>query len=74
MWRNFSYEEKELNVRQIDETYQFARDYENAEVAAYNVRVAYENDPEWFGFDVDDLDGFEEDIKNFVNKLYFENE
>lgn len=73
-WKNFSYEEKELNVRQIDETYQFARDYENAEVAAYNVRVAYENDPEWFGFDVDNLDGFEEDIKNFVNKLYFENE
>lgn len=71
MWSDFSYEDKELNVSQMNDTYQFARDYEDAETAAYNVRNAYENDPEWFDFEVGNLDAFESDIKEIISTLYF---
>lgn len=71
-WNDLTFECKELNVEQMNDTYQFARNYEYAEVAAYNVRYAYENDPDWFGFEVDDLDAFESDIKEIIESLYFQ--
>jgi hypothetical protein len=71
VWSNMSSDEQELNVRQMNDTYNFATDYDNAKAAAAAVRTAYENDPAWFGFVVDDLDEFEQDIEENVDYLYF---
>lgn len=59
-------------ILQINETYQFANNYATAEEAAYNVRIGYENDPEWFSFVVDDLDSFEDDVKRIIKQLFYE--
>lgn len=58
-------------IMQINETYLFRKNYATAEDAAYNLRIAYENDPDWFSFVVDDLDSFEEDAKRIINEYYF---
>ena len=71
VWSDMGSDEQELNVRQMNDTYNFATDYEDAKAAAAAVRVAYENDPAWFGFVVDDLDEFEQDIEENVDYLYF---
>ena len=72
VWSNMSNDDQELNVRQMNDTYNFATDYENAKAAAAAVRTAYEQgDPSWFGFEVDDLDEFEQDIEEHVDYLYF---
>lgn len=71
VWGDMSSDEQEQNVRQMNDTYQFATDYEDAKAAAAAVRTAYEADPAWFGFEVDDLDEFEQDIEENVDYLYF---
>jgi len=71
VWSDMGSDEQELNVRQMNDTYQFATDYEDAKAAAAAVRTAYEADPAWFGFEVDDLDEFEQDIEENVDYLYF---
>lgn len=69
-WNEFTYEEKSLMTSQLNETYVFADNYGNAADAAYNVRVGYEENPDWFDFNVSDLDKFEEDIKLFVARYF----
>ena len=71
VWSDMGSDEQELNVRQMNDTYNFATDYEDAKAAAAAVRTAYEADPAWFGFVVDDLDEFEQDIEENVDYLYF---
>ncbi len=71
VWSDMSSDEQEQNVRQMNDTYNFATDYEDAKAAAAAVRTAYEADPSWFGFEVDDLDEFESDIEENVDYLYF---
>lgn len=71
VWSDMGSDEQELNVRQMNDTYNFAADYEDAKAAAAAVRTAYEADPAWFGFVVDDLDEFEQDIEENVDYLYF---
>ena len=58
-------------ILQINETYQFRNNYATAEEAAYNVRNGYENDPDWFSFVVDDLDAFEDDVKQIINETFY---
>ena len=66
-WSNFTVEEKALNFRQIMETYDTS-DSDNAQDIAYSIRYGYENDPDWFGFKVDDLDKFESELKDMLVK------
>lgn len=68
---NWNDTNKELMIKQINETYQFDQHHNNAEDAAYNVRIGYELFPEWFSFVVDDKDAFEEDVKRIINELYY---
>lgn len=58
-WNTMTMEEKNSNFRQITETY---CDYGDAEMFAYNVRTGYENEPDWFGFEVTDLEQFENEL------------
>ena len=69
--KNWNETNKELMIKQINETYQFSKNYSTAEDAAYNVRLGYENDPEWFSFVVDDLDAFEDDVKRIINETFY---
>ena len=64
-WSNFTAEEKALNFRQIMETYDTS-DGDNAQDITYSIRYGYENDPDWFGFKVDDLDKFESELKDML--------
>ena len=62
-WTNFCWEEKIRQVLLIDETYMFSTSYSSVEDAVYNVIIGYENDPEWFDFEVEDFGQFEQDLK-----------
>lgn len=65
-WEDMTYEEKEENIEQIDETYDFAQ-YESAEEAADNVVTGYREDTRWFSFRVKDIDDFRADLVKFIN-------
>ena len=70
-WEEMYIEEKEHLVRVLNETFNFC-ECGNAEKAASNVRMDYENNPEsWNVTEVDDLDGFEEDLTEIIDELYF---
>lgn len=70
-WNNMTWEEKVNEVVVINDTYKFSTDYEDAATAAWNVRNAYENVPESFDFEVEDLDKFENELKDIIESNYF---
>lgn len=65
-WHEMSFEEKSLMVAQIEESYQNKTLFKNAADAAHNVRIGYEEDPDWFNFEVTDLDEFEEGYAELI--------
>lgn len=66
-WEDMSYEEKEEQVRTLDESYDFGQ-YDSVEEAADNVVTGYKEDPDWFDFRVLDVDGFREDLEYFIKR------
>lgn len=66
-WNELTNNEKMNEVRTLNETYVFAQ-YSDAETAAYNVRLGIENNPEWFDFDVSNLDDFEGELSELVKE------
>lgn len=66
-WNDFTAEERLNEVRILNETYDFSK-YDNAETAAYNVRLGYENNPDWFSFEVTDLNKFESELAELVRE------
>lgn len=70
-WNDFPFEEREREVWILNEIFNFPENYKDAAEAAWNVRVSYENDPDWFGYEVTDLDAFQDQIEEFINEEYF---
>lgn len=61
-----SFEEKSLMVAQIEESYQNKTLFENEADAAHNVRIGYEEDPDWFDFTVTDIEAFEKEYAELI--------
>ena len=62
-----SYEDKVRNISEINETYNFASYYSDAADAAANIRTGYDEDPNWFGFEVEDEgDWWEEELTDLI--------
>lgn len=64
-WNELTGAEKDLAVRQLDETFCFSN-YPDAATAAYNVRTGYENDPFFFAFAVSDFAAFESELTDLI--------
>lgn len=73
-WTNFCWEEKIRQVRLIDETYMFSTSYSSVEDAVENLIIGYENDPEWFDFEVEDFGQFEHELKILLADYFDERE
>lgn len=68
-WNQLTTGQKEEQVRQIKETYNVS-DYANAENMAYNIRLGYENDPDWFFFEVSDLNAFQTELARLLRSEF----
>ena len=69
-WEGMTYEEKVHELKQIDETYHFSSDHADASSAAAAVSTGYFADPDWFGFVVDDLDKWEEELAELLEPYF----
>ena len=67
-WHEMPESAKVANLKEINETYDFSK--YDAETAAYNVRMGYENDPDWFHFIVDDLNDFEREVAELLTRFF----
>lgn len=65
-WHEMSFEEKSLMVAQIEESYQNKTLFKNAADAAHNVRIGYEEDPDWFDFTVTNIEAFEKEYAELI--------
>ena len=69
-WEGMSYWEKARELAMINETYHFSSDYSDASDAASAVRTGYQADPNWFGFEVDDVGAWEEELAEFLEPYF----
>lgn len=71
-WGDMLIEEKEHLVSVLNETFNFY-EYDDAAAAAASVRSDYENNPTefWSQTIVEDLDTFEDDIRDIIDEKYF---
>ena len=70
IWKNMSESEKGQKVTSLEETYNNVELFSNAEDAAANIRTGYEENPNWFDFEVDDLDEFESDYARLMKDTF----